>query len=102
MPHGLASLRASVPGLERSLAIFQGGFTMNRRYRLFLIIGIPLLLVIIVGGLYLRQLQMSTTSTSRATPAPTCHGTMTPMKLPLAWPPNTNHTGTCGARAKGC
>jgi ABC-type nitrate/sulfonate/bicarbonate transport system substrate-binding protein len=74
---------------------------MKRRNRLFLIISIPILLVVIVGALYLHQEQSASGATANATPAPGCHGKLTPMKLALDWTPNTNHTGIYVALDKG-
>ncbi len=74
---------------------------MNRRNRLVLLTGIPILLVLVVGGLYLNQQRVANSATSSATPAPNCHGQLTPMKLALDWTPNTNHTGIYVAQAKG-
>lgn len=75
---------------------------MNRRNRLFLSIGIPVLLLVIVGALYLHQQQASTaTNAANATPAANCHGQLTPLKLALDWTPNTNHTGIYVAKKKG-
>ncbi len=75
---------------------------MNRRTRLIISIAIPVLLIAIIGGLYLRQQQQAATSTAaQATPAASCHGQLTPMKLALDWTPNTNHTGVYVAQQKG-
>lgn len=74
---------------------------MNRRYRLLLSVGIPVLLLVIVGALYLRQQQAANAPSSQVTPAPNCHGKLTPMNFALDWTPNTNHTGVYVARAKG-
>ncbi|HEY0757192.1 MAG TPA: ABC transporter substrate-binding protein [Ktedonobacteraceae bacterium] len=74
---------------------------MNRQGRLLLSIAIPVLLLIIVGALYLRQQQVSATAGVKVTPAATCHGQLTPLKLALDWTPNTNHTGIYVAREKG-
>lgn len=74
---------------------------MNRRNRLLLSIGIPVLLLVIIGALYIRQQQVATTATTGATPAASCHGRLTPMKLALDWTPNTNHTGIYVALDKG-
>jgi ABC-type nitrate/sulfonate/bicarbonate transport system substrate-binding protein len=71
---------------------------MNRRNRLIVSISVPLLLLLIVGGLYLRQ---QTAATSSTTPAPSCHGKHTPVKFALDWTPNTNHTGIYVALARG-
>ena len=76
---------------------------MNRRNRLVLSLAIPVLLLVIIGGLYLHQQQVAanTTASSHATPAASCHGKLTPLKLALDWTPNTNHTGIYVAQAKG-
>ena len=67
---------------------------MNKRARLLLSIGIPILLVIVVVGAFLWQ---------RASTASTAHGQqkLVPMKLALDWTPNTNHTGIYVALANG-
>ena len=74
---------------------------MNRRYRLLLSIGIPVLLLLIVGALYLRQQQAASSASTGATPAPDCKGQMTTVKFALDWTPNTNHTGIYVAKEKG-
>jgi ABC-type nitrate/sulfonate/bicarbonate transport system substrate-binding protein len=74
---------------------------MNRRNRLFLSIGIPLLLLIIVGALYLHQQQTANSAGTGATPAPSCKGQLTTVKFALDWTPNTNHTGIYVAQEKG-
>jgi ABC-type nitrate/sulfonate/bicarbonate transport system substrate-binding protein len=76
---------------------------MNRRNRLVLSIAIPVLLLVIIGGLYLHQQQVAanTTASSNTPAAASCHGKLTPLKLALDWTPNTNHTGIYVAQAKG-
>ncbi|HET8840159.1 MAG TPA: ABC transporter substrate-binding protein [Ktedonobacteraceae bacterium] len=74
---------------------------MNGRTRFFLSIGIPLLLLIVVGALYVRQQMSPNSQTSGNTPAAGCNGKLTPMKFALDWTPNTNHTGVYVAREKG-
>lgn len=74
---------------------------MNRRNRLLVSIALPVLLLVIVGGLYLRQQQTSATPAASVTPAANCHGQLTPVKLALDWTPNTNHTGIYVAQEKG-
>jgi ABC-type nitrate/sulfonate/bicarbonate transport system substrate-binding protein len=74
---------------------------MNRRNRLFLSIGIPLLLLVIVGALYLHQQQTANSAGKGATPAPSCKGQLTTVKFALDWTPNTNHTGIYVAQEKG-
>lgn len=74
---------------------------MNRRSRFLLVLCIPLLLLLVVGVLYARQQQAANSSSANATPAPNCHGKLTPMKFALDWTPNTNHTGVYVALAKG-
>lgn len=74
---------------------------MNRRNRLLLSIAIPVLLLVIVGALYLHQQQVAATTSARATPAASCHGQLTTLKLALDWTPNTNHTGIYVAKEKG-
>ncbi|GER91095.1 hypothetical protein KDW_52570 [Dictyobacter vulcani] len=69
---------------------------MKSRTRLFLSFGIPLLLILIVGGLYLAHQQAShAPEQSTTTKQP-----LTPLKLALDWTPNTNHTGVYVAMAK--
>jgi ABC-type nitrate/sulfonate/bicarbonate transport system substrate-binding protein len=75
--------------------------SMNRRNRLLLSIAIPVLLLAILGGLYLRQQQSSASVPLKATPGASCHGQLTSMKLALDWTPNTNHTGVYVAQEKG-
>lgn len=75
---------------------------MNRRNRLLLGLGIPLLLLVIIGALYLRQQIMANpTNLASVTPTAHCHGQLTPMKFALDWTPNTNHTGIYVAQQKG-
>lgn len=74
---------------------------MNRQNRLLLSIGIPILLLVLVGALYLRQ-QLATNNTAASSQSvSSCHGSLTPMKLALDWTPNTNHTGIYVAEDKG-
>src|SRR6266568_4932361 len=70
---------------------------MNARTRLFLSIGIPVVLVILVVGAFLLY-QQRTASTA---PAPQGPRTLTTMTLALDWTPNTNHTGIYVALDKG-
>lgn len=74
---------------------------MNRRTRLFLSLCVPLLLLLVVGALYFHQQQATSSPTAHATPAPNCHGKLTPLKFALDWTPNTNHTGVYVALKKG-
>lgn len=74
---------------------------MNRRNRLLISIALPVLLLAIIGGLYLRQQQTSATPAASTTPSTNCHGQLTPVKLALDWTPNTNHTGVYVAQEKG-
>ncbi len=69
---------------------------MNIRFRLLASIGIPLLLIVLVVGVFLWQQRAAGTTASP-------HGTqkMTTMKLALDWTPNTNHTGIYVALKKG-
>src|SRR5260370_25127171 len=69
---------------------------MNIRCRLLASIGIPLLLIVLVVGVFLWQQRAAGTTASP-------HGTqkMTTMKLALDWTPNTNHTGIYVALKKG-
>lgn len=73
---------------------------MNRRNRFLLSIGIPVLLLVIVGALYLHQQTASSAGVS-ATSAPGCKGQLTTVKFALDWTPNTNHTGIYVAQEKG-
>jgi len=76
---------------------------MNRRNRLVLSIAIPVLLLVIIGGLYLHQQQAATNTSANnhAASAASCHGKAIPLKLALDWTPNTNHTGIYVAKAQG-
>jgi ABC-type nitrate/sulfonate/bicarbonate transport system substrate-binding protein len=75
---------------------------MNRRNRLFLSVSIPVLLLVIVGALFLHQQQAANSANlASATPAPNCHGKLTPLKFAPDWTPNTNHTGIYVAKEKG-
>lgn len=74
---------------------------MNRRTRLVLSIGIPVLLLLVVVALYLWQQVSPASSQASVTPSSSCHGKLTPMKFALDWTPNTNHTGVYVAREKG-
>ncbi|GCE30473.1 nitrate ABC transporter substrate-binding protein [Dictyobacter alpinus] len=69
---------------------------MKSRTRLFLSLGIPVLLIVIIGCLYLVQQRASNPpQQSNTTKQP-----LTPVKLALDWTPNTNHTGVYVAMAK--
>lgn len=74
---------------------------MNRRNRLFLSIGIPVLLLVIVGALYLHQQMAGSPAGANAPAAPSCKGRLTTLKFALDWTPNTNHTGIYVAQEKG-
>lgn len=86
---------------------------MNRRTRLILSIGIPVLLIIIVVGAFLWQQRAAGpgaqgTQHAVATPVPACTSlgksapkTLTSMSLALDWTPNTNHTGIYVALDQG-
>lgn len=74
---------------------------MKRRNRLLLSASIPVFLLIIVGALYFHQQQATNSSLAQTTPAPSCHGQLTPLKFALDWTPNTNHTGIYVALNKG-
>ena len=67
---------------------------MNSRIRLLLSIGIAVLLIIVVVGVFL-WLQAGLASTSNGPQK------LVSMKLALDWTPNTNHTGIYVALAKG-
>jgi ABC-type nitrate/sulfonate/bicarbonate transport system substrate-binding protein len=73
---------------------------MNKRTRLLLSIGIPVLLILVIVGAFLWQ---RTSSASTASSGRTSSGLqkLIPMKLALDWTPNTNHTGIYVALAEG-
>jgi ABC-type nitrate/sulfonate/bicarbonate transport system substrate-binding protein len=80
---------------------------MNSRTRLFLSIGIPVLLIIVVVGAFLWQQRAASSGTqSTQHPVPSTFSSqcaalskttppqqLTTMSLALDWTPNTNHTG---------
>ena len=82
---------------------------MNTRTRLFLSIGIPVLLVIVVVGAFLwQQHAVGSESTAHVVPWANCTSLaksapkqLTTMNLALDWTPNTNHTGIYVAQAEG-
>jgi ABC-type nitrate/sulfonate/bicarbonate transport system substrate-binding protein len=82
---------------------------MNSRTRLFLSIGIPVLLVIVVVGAFLwQQRAAGSGSTTKVVPWAQCTSLakstpkqLTSMNLALDWTPNTNHTGIYVALAQG-
>ena len=82
---------------------------MNSRTRLFLSIGIPVLLVIIIVGAFLwQQRAAGSGSTTQVVPWAQCTSLaksppkqLTSMNLALDWTPNTNHTGIYVALAQG-
>src|SRR5437667_5331839 len=82
---------------------------MNSRTRLFLSIGIPVLLVIVVVGAFLwQQRAAGSGSTVQVVPWARCTSLaksppkqLTSMNLALDWTPNTNHTGIYVALAQG-
>src|SRR5437660_1809352 len=82
---------------------------MNSRTRLFLGIGIPVLLVIVVVGAFLWQQRVAGSgSTTQVVPWARCTSLaksppkqLTSMNLALDWTPNTNHTGIYVALAQG-
>src|SRR5436190_17234951 len=82
---------------------------MNSRTRLFLSIGIPVLLVIVVVGAFLwQQHAAGSGSTTHVVPWAQCTSLaksppkqLTSMNLALDWTPNTNHTGIYVALAQG-
>lgn len=67
---------------------------MNRRVRLLLTVGIPVLVIALVVGIFFWR-----TSAPTGT-APSAPG-LTKMTLALDWTPNTNHTGIYVAKQKG-
>src|SRR5712692_3696847 len=82
---------------------------MNSRTRLFLSIGIPVLLVIVVVGAFLwQQGAAGSGSTTHVVPWAQCTSLaksspkqLTSMDLALDWTPNTNHSGIYVALAQG-
>src|SRR5216684_4020892 len=81
---------------------------MNSRTRLFLSIGIPVLLVIVVGAFLWQQRAARSGSTTKVVPWAQCTSLaksplkqLTSMNLALDWTPNTNHTGIYVALAQG-
>lgn len=74
---------------------------MNRRNRLLVSIGLPIMLLIIVGALYLHQQLAIPPAGVNAPAAPACKGHLTTLKFALDWTPNTNHTGVYVALEKG-
>src|SRR5258708_19965737 len=80
---------------------------MNSRTRLFLSIGIPVLLIIVVVGAFLWQQRAASSGTQGTQhPVPSTFSSqcaalskttppqqLTTMSLALDWTPNTNHTG---------
>ena len=88
---------------------------MNRHTRLFLSIGIPLLLIVVVVGAFLWQQHAAGSGVKQSRPVsgtleqqctaltkPVTPGTqnLTSMSLALDWTPNTNHTGIYVALAQ--
>ena len=88
---------------------------MNRRARLFLSIGIPLLLIVVVVGAFLWQQHAAGSGVKQSRPVsgalePQCTALTRPltpgtrnlssMSLALDWTPNTNHTGIYVALAQ--
>jgi ABC-type nitrate/sulfonate/bicarbonate transport system substrate-binding protein len=84
---------------------------MNRRSRLLLSLGIPLLVIIVVVGAFLWQQHASGSSVSGTTHPvsgsicsslrPSPGQSLTTMNLALDWTPNTNHTGIYVALNQG-
>ena len=70
---------------------------MNTRTRFLLSIGIPVVLIILVVGVYLLYQQR----TASTVPASQGSRPLTTMTLALDWTPNTNHTGIYVALDKG-
>ncbi len=70
---------------------------MNSRTRLLLALGIPLLFVIVVVGIFIAQSRQ----TSSAATSSNGQRKLTPMTLAMDWTPNTNHTGLYVAQQKG-
>jgi ABC-type nitrate/sulfonate/bicarbonate transport system substrate-binding protein len=86
---------------------------MNRRSRLLLSIGIPIIIIIVVAGVFLWQqraagsavtpgvAQVNQAPGSECTSIPkTAPSQLTSMSLALDWTPNTNHTGIYVALAQ--
>lgn len=71
---------------------------MNKRIRLLLSIGIPVLLILVIVGAFLWQHSSSASTANSSSSGPQ---KLVPMKLALDWTPNTNHTGIYVALAEG-
>ena len=63
---------------------------MKSRSRILLTIGIPILIILIVCGIYIAQQRGSDANTTSQTAS---NKPLTTVKLALDWTPNTNHTG---------
>lgn len=72
---------------------------MNSRVRLLVTIGLPIVLIIVIVGVFVIRQQSTASSTTTQGTQKT--GPLTPMTLALDWTPNTNHTGIYVALAKG-
>lgn len=70
---------------------------MKSRARLMLTIAIPILIILIVGGIYIAQQRGSEANTTQST---TANRPLTTVTLALDWTPNTNHTGLYVANYK--
>jgi ABC-type nitrate/sulfonate/bicarbonate transport system substrate-binding protein len=72
-------------------------YSMKSRFRIFLTLGIPVLIILIIGGIYIAQQRGSAANTTAqgASTRP-----LTTVKLALDWTPNTNHTGLYVAQYK--
>jgi ABC-type nitrate/sulfonate/bicarbonate transport system substrate-binding protein len=73
---------------------------MNSRMRLLLGIGLPVLLIIIIVGVFVWQASGGSGAQSGASGAAASQK-LTTMTLALDWTPNTNHTGIYVALQKG-
>jgi ABC-type nitrate/sulfonate/bicarbonate transport system substrate-binding protein len=65
-------------------------YIMKSRSRILLTIGIPILIILIVCGIYIAQQRGSDANTTSQTAS---NKPLTTVKLALDWTPNTNHTG---------
>jgi ABC-type nitrate/sulfonate/bicarbonate transport system substrate-binding protein len=75
---------------------------MNARTRLWLSIGIPVLLIVVIaGGYFFAQRSSGNSSDSASSTTSTSTKALTKMSLALDWTPNTNHTGIYVALNKG-
>ncbi|GCF07736.1 ABC transporter substrate-binding protein [Dictyobacter arantiisoli] len=75
---------------------------MKSRTRLWLSIGIPVLLIVVIVGVYLAQQRSSNSdNTAAQSSQTTIVKNLTTVRLALDWTPNTNHTGIYVAQHEG-